>query len=151
SHFAPEWFNPSNWFRSSAYRDLRWSVNLNPSTPTDLDIHGGIGRSRIDLNRFDLTALDVTSGVGEMDITLPAKADSLEARLQVGVGKLDVTIPADANLYATIKGGVGETSITLPADAAARIEASSGIGELSMSSRFQKLDGTSAGIGPRGV
>jgi cell wall-active antibiotic response 4TMS protein YvqF len=151
SHFAPEWFNPANWFGTNAYKDLRWTVGLNPTIPTDLDIHGGIGQSRIDLNRFALTALDVTSGLGEMDITLPAQSNPLEARLRVGVGKLDVTIPSGANLYATIKGGVGETHITLPADAAARVEASSGIGDLNMSSRFQKLNGNSSGISPRGV
>ncbi len=152
SRVSNEWFNPANWFSGrNSYKDLRWDIGLNPNVPTDLDIRGGVGQSNIDLSRFDLTALDITSGVGEMNVTLPSRADDLEARLQVGVGKLDLTIPSGASLHAAVKGGVGETVINLPADAAARVEARSGIGELNIGSRLQKLSGSSSGISPNGV
>lgn len=152
SRISSDWLNPANWFRGhNGYKDLRWDIGLNPTIPTDLDIRGGVGQSRIDLSRFNLTALDINSGVGEMEVTLPEQAQGLEARVRVGIGKLDLTIPSGASVHAAVKGGVGETRINLPPNAAARVEASSGIGELDISSRLQKVSGNSSGIGPKGV
>jgi hypothetical protein len=151
SNFTTEWLNPANWFHGDVYRDLRWNVRLNPDVPTDLDVNGGAGRSEIDLSRFNLTGLDISNGVGEMVVTLPSRADHLDARVQVGVGRLDLTIPTGAALHATVKGGVGETNITVPVDAAVQVNARSGIGSLKISSRLQKVSGNGEGINPRGT
>lgn len=151
SNMSTEWLNPANWFHHDTYKDLRWTVGLNPDVPTNLDIQGGVGQARIDLSRFDLTGLEIASGVGEMNVTLPARAAHLAAEVRVGVGKLDLTIPSGTSVEATVKGGVGETNITLPMETAARVEASSGVGELKVTSRLQKISGTESGISPRGV
>lgn len=147
------WFNPANWFGQKDKKHLRWDVALNPNVPTDLDVHGGIGKSTIDLRRFNLTGLDVNGGVGEVDVTVPASANRLDARLQVGVGQLNLTIPSGASLNATIKGGIGETNIALPADAAVRVEAKSGVGELNMPKYMNRLSGanTDFGVSKKGV
>lgn len=147
------WFNPANWFNHQEGKRLRWDVALNPHVPTDLDVHGGLGKSTIDLRRFNLTGLDVNGGVGEVDVTLPASANRLDARLQVGVGQLNLTIPSGASVNATVKGGIGETNITIPADAAVRVEAKSGVGELNIPSRMNRLSGaqTDFGVSKKGV
>jgi hypothetical protein len=153
SGFATEWLNPANWFHGDAYRNLRWDIGLTPHAPLDLDIHGGVGKSALDLRELNLSALDVTGGVGQIELTLPTRLDKLEARVQIGVGHMIVNVPAAGALNAHIKGGVGATHIQLPPDASVRIEASSGVGNLNLAARFQRVSGDESGfgLGQRGV
>jgi hypothetical protein len=135
--------HPANWtwFGPGPARDLKWTVGLNPNVATDLDVNGGLGRSQLDLNNLNLTALEVTGGVGELIVTLPARSDHLEGRLQVGVGRLDINIPQGASANLRVKGGVGETNITTAPDAAVRVVAKTGIGDVNMSSRLERISG----------
>jgi hypothetical protein len=149
--FSMDWLNPANWFGGNTYRDLRWNIALNPDVPLRLDIHGGVGKSRIDLSRLRLSGLEISGGVGEADITLPAQSGRLDARVEVSVGKVDLTIPPGASVNAHVKGGVGETVITTPADAAVRLVAHAGIGDVSVPSRFQRISGDDHGIGKSGT
>jgi hypothetical protein len=139
--FSMEWINPANWFQGDQYRSLRWDIGLNKNVPIDLDIHGGVGKSRVDLSDLNLSSLDIGGGVGELIVTLPTKADRLDARLRVGVGKLDLTIPTGASADIEVKGGVGSTIINTPASAAVRLVADSGIGDVKVPSRMTRLSG----------
>lgn len=146
------WMNPSNW-NWNPRENHRSIIRLNTSVPTDLDIQGGVGESNVDLSRLNLRSLSVSSGLGELDLTLPPSSEPLDAQIQVGVGELDLTIPTGAAVNARIKGGVGETKISLPADAAVRVEASSGVGDVKISSRLQRVSGDDGnfGLGKKGV
>ncbi len=145
-----EWLNPANW-NFGRTDELDSTIRLNSSLPTDLDIHGGLGESKIDLTGMNLSALEIAGGVGEIKVRLPA--GKLEARLQVGVGELDITLADQAATDLKVRGGVGEVTINLPAEAAARVEARTGIGELRFSSRFQQVSGSASdfAIGKNGV
>ena len=146
--------NPANWsfFNSNPGKDLRWEIGLNPTVATDLDVNGGVGKSQLDLSSMKLTHLDVTGGLGEVDVTLPASAEKLDARLQVGVGRLDVTIPSGSAVYARVKGGVGETNITTPPDGAVRVVGKNGLGEMNVAARFQRVSGSgNSGFGQAGT
>lgn len=149
--FSMDWLNPANWFGGNTYRDLRWNIALNPNVPLRLDIHGGIGKSRIDLSRLRLSGLEIFGGVGEADITLPTQSGKLDTRVEVGVGKIDLTIPSGGSVNAHVKGGVGETVITTPADAAVRVVAHAGIGDVNVPPRFQRISGDDHGIGKSGT
>ncbi len=146
------WMNPANW-NWDATKQLHSTIGLNTTVPMILDVHGGVGQSRIDLSRMKVNNLDVNGGVGEIRLTLPAKGDSLDVRTQVGVGRMELTVPANITLNARVKGGVGETSIQLPVDAAVRLEANSGVGGVSVGSRLQKVSGDNGnfGLGQDGV
>jgi hypothetical protein len=146
------WMNPANW-NWDAGKQLHSTIGLSKSVPMVLDIHGGVGKSDIDLSRMRINNLDVNGGVGEIIMTLPTTADSLNLRAQVGVGRMELTVPVAINLGARIKGGVGETSIRLPADAAVRLEANSGVGGVTVGSRLQKISGDNGnfGLGKDGV
>jgi hypothetical protein len=139
--FSMEWINPANWFQGDQYRNLRWDIGLNKTVPLDLDIHGGVGRSRVDLSDLNLNSLDIGGGVGELVVTLPAQANRLDARLRVGVGKLDLTIPTGASADIEVKGGVGSTTISTPANAAVRLVADSGIGDVKVTPRMTRISG----------
>jgi hypothetical protein len=146
-----EWINPSNWNLDNR-NQLRSTIGLNTVVPTNLDIHGSVGKSEIDLSGMTLTGLDVNGGVGEIRLKLPP-GDLSKFSIQVGIGRVEVTVPSGAALQARIRGGVGETVVNVPADAAVRVEADTGIGGVTLPPRFQRVSGSSSGfdIGKSGV
>ena len=66
-------FNPQN-------EDLHWDVQLSPKIPLALNVQGGVGDSNFDLSQLQLTSLQISSGVGQMDLSLPSVADTLQRR-----------------------------------------------------------------------
>jgi hypothetical protein len=146
-----EWINPSNWNVDNR-NELRSTIGLNTVVPTDLDIHGSIGKSEIDLSGMTLSGLNVNGGVGEILLKLPP-GDLSTVSIQVGIGRVEVTVPSGAALQARIRGGVGETVVNVPSDAAMRVEVHSGIGGVTLPARFQRVSGSSSGfdIGKNGV
>lgn len=134
------WFNPFTWFSSGIYGELRWDVGLSPNVPLDLEIHNGVGEAELDLEQLDVTELSVRGGLGEMELTMPAKGESYPARVQGGAGECDIRIPSGAALEMKIKGGLGNFDIATADDAAARVEVSGGIGEVKIpSSKFEHV------------
>ena len=149
-HFSFRWLNPANWF--SHFSDLNWDIGLSPRLPTRLNVNGGAGKSVLNLDGINLTGLGVKSGLGEVDLTLPATTESYDAQLTGGVGEFKITISRGAAINLDIKGGVGEFKINLPRESVARIEASMGVGEVKTSSRFTKISGGhTAGVGGSGT
>lgn len=140
------WMKPENWNWDNG-KQLHSTIGLNTRIPLALDVHGGVGQSRIDLSRVNVSDLDVAGGVGEIFLTLPANNESLDLSSQVGVGRMELTIPVKMNLKAQIKGGVGETRIRLPLDAAVRLEATSGIGDVTVGSNLRQIKGDNGGFG----
>lgn len=146
--FALEWLNPAKWFGNRD--ELGWDIGLSPNIPIDLDVHGGVGKSRLDLSRLNLTGLDVSGGVGEIDLTLPDQGD-FDGRLKIGVGAFRITALSGASANLQIKGGVGECTVNVPSDAAVRVQARMGLGDVSVPARLARLSGDTEGISKSGV
>ena len=165
---------PGDWVRSAigwigSGQKLRWDVALTPNIPLNLDLHGGAGRSHLDLSALQLTGLNVSTGAGESTVLLPAGQYS--ARYSGGVGQSNLTVPSGADVdlnissgagevnldidsgasvKAKINGGVGQTNINLAADTAVRLEARTGIGSIRTSSRFSRVSGGSGDFFDKG-
>jgi hypothetical protein len=92
--------------------DNIWDLKLAQGIPTDLTLNLGVGQSTIDLSKLDVTRLKVVSGVGQTTIDLSGPlAHDLLARVDSGVGEVDITVPA--NVPVKITGGsdgIGEMS-----------------------------------------
>lgn len=121
--------------------DLYWNVRLSPNVPLTLDIHGGVGSSRIDLTGMKLTRLDMDGGVGETRLNLPATENRYTVDIDGGVGGLDITIADSAVLNLDIQGGVGGVSVQVPTNAALRIEITGGLGGSSLPSHLKRVKG----------
>jgi hypothetical protein len=137
-----EWLNPANWRLFGPWEAMRWEVGLNPNIPLDLDIHCGLGRALLDLSNLHLTDLDVSGGVGEMELNLSSKGDHYNGRLKIGVGAFKLNIPSGTSADLQVRGGVGECVITLPADSAVRIRGRMGLGEVNMPARLTRVSGS---------
>jgi hypothetical protein len=122
--------------------ELRWDIRLSPDVPLALTVSGGVGRSVLDLSALQLTRLDLSAGVGEVELRLPALDGSYPVSVNSGVGQTDITIAPDAALTLTVNGGVGETTIDVPDGAAVRLNTTGGLGSVSVPDTFTRTRGS---------
>lgn len=130
--------SPGSWgvfginldFLNRSSPQLVWRIDLNRDIPLRLDISGGVGGVELDLTDLQLEDLHVEVGVGGGHIRLPEAQTSYDVRLS---------------------GGVGSTEITLPRDAAVRIEASVGVGGITMPDHLNRVSGNGEFVGSSGV
>ena len=122
--------------------NLHWDVRLNPTIPLALTIDSGEGESTFDLSQLKLKSFVLSSGVGNINLTLPASDAVYESRVDSGVGNVQVTVSANAAVHLTLKGGVGNITVNVPSEAAVYVKVNSGLGNINLDSgRFTKLDG----------
>jgi predicted membrane protein len=126
-----------NW--GNAPERLNWDIELTPSIPLSLDVNGGVGDSRLDLNGLNLTSLNINTGVGEVSVVLPQ--GEYPASIRGGVGSTDIRFSEGAVVTLTVHAGVGSTSITLPANTPVRLDASSGLGGVSVPADLVRISG----------
>ncbi|MBZ0294075.1 MAG: DUF5668 domain-containing protein [Anaerolineae bacterium] len=147
-NFGVNWI--SSWIGNQ--QELYWNVGLNKNVLLNLKINSGVGSNQLDLSELQLTALNVSAGVGALNITLPAMPDSYDAAVNAGTGEIRVTIPDGAALRLDINGGVGEVTLDVPDDAAVRVTGSSGVGSINVPGNFERMDSNDDQVvGDRGV
>jgi hypothetical protein len=123
----------------SNHDDLRWEIGLAASIPLDLDIHGGVGVSKLDLSGLQIKHLKMHSGVGEIHLDLPAMPEPYTVELDGGVGETTVTVAEGAALRMRVAGGVGSVKLRLPETSAARVEVQGGLGGAKLAPRFTRV------------
>lgn len=85
-----------------------WALRFNSEVPMEMKIEMGVGGGQLELGDLNLRKLDLSVGVGGVELSLDGDWE--------------------ANLDATISGGVGGLKISLPRDVGVRVEAKSGLG-----------------------
>jgi hypothetical protein len=133
SFFTPFW----DWGNDS--RNLRWDINLTTAVPIDLQVNGGVGESTLDLSDLQLTNLDVNTGVGGVNVTLPAGDYAVD--ISGGVGGTDIRIAEGAALNITVNAGVGGTTIDVPNGVAVRLDANGGLGGVDVPNGWERISG----------
>jgi hypothetical protein len=94
-----------------------WEIRLTPELPLNLEVSTGAGATRLDLADLALEHLDLSTGVGQTEVTFPARAAEAE-----------------------VSTGVGDTLLRLPAGIAARITVRSGLTSVDAPARFSRSD-----------
>jgi hypothetical protein len=122
-------------------RKLSWEIGITPEIPVELNIHGGVGESDLDLSELNLTSLDLDVGVGQIKIFLPGTSDGYDAKITGSVGETYIEIEDEADIRLDVDGGVGEVTIKVPTDAAVRLDASIGVGRVRVPSSFKQVSG----------
>lgn len=129
-------------FRAFASRDdLKWEIGLAPNVPLSLDVDGGVGSVHLQLNGLTVSELEVDTGVGRMQIDLPAQAQTYNVDLDSGVGQTTINIPDGADVRLEIDGGVGTTEVNIPPGAAVQLTADTGIGGISVPQEMRRVSG----------
>ncbi|MEO8606388.1 MAG: hypothetical protein ABI690_00780 [Chloroflexota bacterium] len=135
----------------SNHDELRWEIGLAANIPLDLEIHGGVGQSKLDLSGLQIRHLKLGSGVGEVHLDLPAMPEPYSVEIDGGVGETSVTIAEGAAVRLRASGGVGSVKLRLPESSAARIEVQGGLGGAKMAPRFTRVKAGSDFISPSGT
>lgn len=133
-------FPPDFLFSTTSNRHT--DVSLTSAIPLDLSIHTGSGSSQLDLRDLNLSNLQLQSGSGSMQITLPASKVTSPASLHSGSGAIDLTLPAGSSLDLNIDSGSGSVQIQLPANTGVHINlAHKGSGSVNFPSGLMQLSG----------
>ncbi len=114
--------------------ELYWDIALAQSLPLRLKLTAGLGEADFDLSQLRIADIQLQTGVGKVNLKLPA--ETLAAEVRGGVGLTEVEIPAGASGNLDITGGVGEVRVGISADTAACLEAKAGLGAIEMPEGF---------------
>ncbi|MFN2322943.1 MAG: toast rack family protein [Trueperaceae bacterium] len=87
-----------------------WDLGLTREVPVDLRVDAGVGDVRFDLRDATLSGLDLSGGVGEIDVVLPARGGYV-GRLDLGVGEASVELPEGVEAHLTISVGLGGADV----------------------------------------
>jgi len=98
------------------YRGFNWGVPggqrtaqvvLNPAVPWEIAMHGGAHRLAGDLAGVQLRALELTGGVGAVDLDLGRPTGVVRVRLTGGASEVRLRRPPDTPLSLRVAGGSG--------------------------------------------
>ncbi len=89
----------------------RWNLALSPQIPIALKVDAGVGSSTIDLNALNTPRLDLDTGVGSMQVTMPSHAGTVIARVNGGVGGLTLLIPQGIPARIRADSGIGFVNV----------------------------------------
>lgn len=137
-------FDPFGWIPGlfGPEDEVYWEVTLSENVPVHLEVSPGAGTTELDLERLMLTSLTISSGAGQVGMTLPATGERYPVSIQAGVGSTEVIVPEGAAFEMRINGGVGEMTIDLPAGAPVRLDANTGIGSINLAGDFRQTSGS---------
>ena len=84
----------------------KWTVGLNSAVTYQIDFNMGVGQSRVDLGRLELSGGSIEGGVGQSDFWLPASG-RYTLQIEGGVGSIKIYVPHNVAVRANVNGGLG--------------------------------------------
>ncbi len=98
-----------SWLRATFAGDYRYvGVVLHPAVEWTLDVRGGLARFDADLVAGKLARLDISGGVSDAILDLPAPAGVAPIRVSGGVSNLGLRRPARVGVAVSVDGGVSD-------------------------------------------
>lgn len=89
----------------------RWNILFSPHVPIALKVDAGVGGSDLDLNGLNITALDLDTGIGGMEVIMPSRAGTVNARVNGGIGGLTIWIPQGVPARIRTRTGIGGATV----------------------------------------
>jgi DNA-binding MarR family transcriptional regulator len=95
-------FRPFDWRSQSA------DFALTTAVPWDISLRGGMWKLVADLSALRLTALEVTGGASDIEVTLPAPVGIVPVRVSGGASEVLLRRPAGTEARAEMNGGASQ-------------------------------------------
>ena len=95
-------FRPFDWRAQSA------DFALTTAVPWDISLRGGMWKLVADLSALRVTALEVTGGASDIEVTLPAPVGIVPVRVSGGASEVLLRRPAGTEARAEMNGGASQ-------------------------------------------
>ena len=95
-------FRPFDWRAQSA------DFALTTAVPWDISLRGGMWKLVADLGALRVTALEVTGGASDIEVTLPAPVGIVPVRISGGASEVLLRRPAGTEARAEMNGGASQ-------------------------------------------
>lgn len=99
---------PWNWGPHGA---LDWSIRMNRSIPTTLEVGAGANNAVLDLSDLTVTSLQLKTGASSTTVTLPAAAGHTKATVKTGAASVQLIVPGGVAARIKTQGGLGSMNI----------------------------------------
>lgn len=94
------------------FKTPKYDIALGTLLPTDITIDNGVGSGTVNLRNQNVRNLNVSTGTGEIEITLGLDSIPTETLdLDVGTGSITVNLPENVGYMITYSVGVGEINL----------------------------------------
>jgi hypothetical protein len=104
-------------FRFGSFETPRWTIHLTPQIPLALVVKSGASKANLNLERLNITNLQVEVGANDTTVIFPSAATRTEA---------------------SVKGGAANLRLVVPSDVAARVNIRAGLASVNVDSRFRR-------------
>lgn len=112
--------------------EVRWDVGLTTVIPLSLNLRTSSGNMNLDLSTFDLSAVQLESTSGSVDVRLPAVTESLPVAFTTSSGSVTVHTAEASQLDLTGRTTSGAITIELPQNASGTISLASSSGSITV-------------------
>jgi len=90
-----------------------WTLRFDNDTPLELQLSMGAGENRLNLKKLSLRRVDVSMGVGQVDLDVSGDyKHSVDVKVNGGVGQANIRLPKNIGVRVDAKGGIGGISVT---------------------------------------
>lgn len=103
-------FGLLNWLRYG-FNPPRSEMTLNAAVPWQVEIHGGMAQSFLDLRSAKVRRITIHSGVSEVKLMLGEPSGAVKIECHGGVHNLIVLRPASAAAQLTVHGGAANLTL----------------------------------------
>lgn len=103
-------FGLLNWLRYG-FNPPRGQMMLNVGIPWQLEIHGGLAQSHLDLSSIKLRKMTMHSGVSEVELILGEPTENVTVTCHGGVNNLKILRPAAVAVRLTVHGGASNLAL----------------------------------------
>jgi hypothetical protein len=98
-----------SWLRAAFSGEHRpIDIVLHPAVEWTLQIRGGLSRFEADLARGKIERFEISGGVSDASLDLPAPGAVVPIRISGGVSELALRRPADAGVALAVSGGISD-------------------------------------------
>lgn len=85
-----------------------WDLHFNNDVPMDLSVELGAGYNQLNLGNLSLTRLDLSTGVGEVEVDLTGNRESdLDVNIEAGIGRTTLLLPKNVGVRVKVERGIG--------------------------------------------
>jgi hypothetical protein len=123
--------------------NLKWDIGLSPAVPVVVNLDGGSGALRVNLEGLMLEALRAELGSGASDFTLPQSATPYTVEINSGSGAVNLSLADETGVTLTLSSSSGAITMRVPQNAALKVEVlDDGSGSVLLPANLDLLQGS---------